>query len=109
MANGVIHRHWCYRDSAERWSSHQYGAGGELCLELGPDNWHQDLTGANMIESARRLLEGEASSPDQHGIVPSRHATTLGQDLRSRRLRLLVTPALSEWVDLSIPKPRRCA
>jgi sulfur-carrier protein adenylyltransferase/sulfurtransferase len=47
------------RGESERWSSHQYGAGGELCLEFGPDNWHPDLTGADMIESAHRLLQGE--------------------------------------------------
>ncbi len=79
------------RESEERWSSHQYGAGGELCLEFGPDNWHPDLTGAEMIESAHRLLEGETHSHGPMPVVQSRHATTLGQNLRGRRLRLLVT------------------
>ena len=82
------------RGTSERWSSHQYGAGGELCLEYGPDNWHQDITGADMIESAYRLLQGETPAPDQRAVVPTRHATTIGQELRSRRLRLLVTHQL---------------
>lgn len=86
------------RDSTQRWSSHQYGPGGELCLEFGPDNWHQDLTGADMIESAHRLLEGEAPSLSREAVIPSRHATTLGQDLRSRGLRLLATRELHDII-----------
>jgi ubiquitin-protein ligase len=27
----------------ERWSEHQYGSGGDLCLEIGPDNWLSDF------------------------------------------------------------------
>lgn len=27
------------RGENQIWSSHQYGVGGELCLEWGPDNW----------------------------------------------------------------------
>lgn len=86
------------RGSSERWSSHQYGAGGELCLEFGPDNWHHDLTGADMVESAYRLLQGETPAPDQQAVVSSRHATTLGQELRSCRLRLLVTHQLLDII-----------
>jgi sulfur-carrier protein adenylyltransferase/sulfurtransferase len=77
------------RGEAERWSTHQYGAGCELCLEFGPDNWRPDITGAQMIESAYRLLSGE------RGEVASRHATTLGQDLSSRTLRILITRELA--------------
>lgn len=85
------------RGTSERWSSHQYGAGGELCLEYGPDNWHPDINGAAMIESAHRLLQGEIAAPGgQQPDVPSRHSTTIGQDLRSRRLRLLATSPLLE-------------
>ena len=79
------------RGDARRWSGHQYGPGGELCLEYGPDNWHPDLTGADMVCSAHRLLEGERPTPDQTAEVASRHATTLGQDLRNTFSRLLVT------------------
>lgn len=76
----------------EWWSSHQYGAGGELCLEYGPDNWHPTLTGADMLESAWRLLSAEAPTA---GLVreeiSSRHETSTGQYLRSRHHRLVTT------------------
>ena len=32
----------------ERWSSHQYGGSGVLCLEYGPDNWHHDIKGVRL-------------------------------------------------------------
>jgi len=84
------------RNEQKRWSSHQYGAGGELCLEYGPDNWHPDITGSDMIESAHRLLEAEGGgSIDRQGVA-SRHKTTLGQDLRGQLGRFLVTRSLSE-------------
>jgi sulfur-carrier protein adenylyltransferase/sulfurtransferase len=70
------------RGDTTRWSQHQYGPGGEFCLEYGPDNWHQDISGADMIESAHRLLEGEQPEPGVAAEVASRHATTIGQDLR---------------------------
>jgi len=82
------------RDSFARWSMHQYGAGGELCLEYGPDNWHSDLTGAEMVRSAHRLLQGERPSAGEFGDVPSRHETTIGQDLRGKYARFLVSRAL---------------
>lgn len=83
------------RGDTERWSSHQYGPGGELCLEHGPDNWHPDVTGADMILSAQRLLQGERPAPDERGTVASRHKTTLGQDLRGKFTRFMATPALA--------------
>jgi molybdopterin/thiamine biosynthesis adenylyltransferase len=84
------------RGVEERWSSHQYGAGGELCLEYGPDNWHPDITGADMILSAHRLLQGERPATEVRGIVASRHRTTIGQDLRGKTTRFMLTPALME-------------
>jgi hypothetical protein len=84
------------RGDAVRWSSHQYGSGGELCLEHGPDNWHPNVTGADMIWSAYRLLQGERPAPDERGAVASRHRTTLGQELRGEFTRFMVTPALAE-------------
>lgn len=74
-----------------RLSSHQYGAGGELCLEYRPDNWDPSYTGAMMIESAYRLLEGEEPSPGVGARVESAHATTIGQDLRGATMRFLVS------------------
>jgi len=85
---------WPQDPEAPRWSGHQYGAGGELCLEWGPDTWHPEVTGAEVLRSAYRLLvsenplgEGEAAE------VPSRHRTTVGQDLRLAWYRLVVTEA----------------
>jgi hypothetical protein len=77
----------------ERWSGHQYG-NGELCLEIGPDNWQSTLTGVDMVRSAQRLLDLER--PKSKGALaalpaPSRHLTTQGQDLRGALSRLLVT------------------
>jgi hypothetical protein len=85
------------RGVEERWSGHQYGSGGELCLEFGPDNWHPDLTGADMVASAYRLLEGEQPSRGQAGEVASRHVTTLGQELRAERSRFLITRAQADF------------
>ena len=70
------------RGDDSRWSTHQFGAGGELCLEFGPDNWTPDMTGIQMIESAHRLLDGENPLSGERGIVSSRHATSLGLRLR---------------------------
>jgi sulfur-carrier protein adenylyltransferase/sulfurtransferase len=84
------------RGDTERWSSHQYGPGGELCLEHGPDNWHPEVTGADMIVSAQRLLRGEGPAADGQATVASRHKTTLGQDLRGKFTRFMVTPGLAE-------------
>jgi hypothetical protein len=82
------------RGDTTRWSQHQYGPGGELCLEYGTDNWHQDITGADMIASAHRLLEGEEPAPGVAAEVASRHQTTVGQDLRGVFSRFLLTRAL---------------
>lgn len=84
------------RDESSRWSAHQYGAGGELCLEHGTDNWHPELTGADMLRSAHRLLEGEAPIDGHRQVVASRHETTLGQNRRFEYSRFLVTPEFVE-------------
>jgi molybdopterin/thiamine biosynthesis adenylyltransferase/ubiquitin-protein ligase len=89
------------RGDDSRWSNHQFGAGGELCLEFGSDNWTPDITGAQMLQSACRLLEGENPAPGARGTVASRHNNSLGQILRSERTRLLLTRTLdaflAEW------------
>ena len=51
-----------------RLSNHQYGAGGDLCLGIRPDNWRPDYTGADMIRSAHDLLTEE--TPDEEGVGP---------------------------------------
>ena len=76
---------------SRRWSYHQYGDDGELCLEYGPDNWQPHLSGADMISSAYRLLSGEGPSKRNTVEVASRHALTLGQGVRGKVWRMLVT------------------
>lgn len=78
------------RGVQERWSFHQYGTGGELCLEFGPDNWHQDLTGADMLRSSHRLLTGEEEFALGGSEVASRHKESEGQLLRGRSNRLFI-------------------
>ena len=82
----------------KRLSSHQYGTGGELCLEYRSDNWVPSVTGSMMIESAFRLLSGEQSEDDQRGIVASAHQSTEGQRLRGTFCRFLLTPAFQNYV-----------
>ncbi len=79
----------------ERWSDHQWGR-GELCLEWGPDNWVPDITGAQMVESAHRLLLHEA--PNEIGeqpVAPSRHVESLGQQLRGSAVGFVLTRSLA--------------
>jgi molybdopterin/thiamine biosynthesis adenylyltransferase len=87
------------RGDDTRWSSHQFGPGGEFCLEYGPDNWTPDLTGIHMIQSTRRLLEGENPAPGETATVPSRHVETLGQQFRSAKTRALLTRSAQMALD----------
>lgn len=75
-----------------RLSSHQYGAGGNLCLEYRADNWETTITGAMMIESAHRLIAGERDLDGPE--LPSAHAVSLGQSARGSYFRFLLTPPL---------------
>ena len=88
----------------ERWSSHQYDATGDLCLELGPDNWHPDTHNAShMLQSTYRLLTLEADHAEDSGVeIPSRHQLTDGQLQRTEVFRWVVTPAARAALD-SIP------
>ncbi len=72
-------------------SRHQYGTGGELCLEIRPDNWEPEMTGAMMIESAHRLLSGEQAEDGESREVPEAHRTTIAQDVRGNIFRLIVS------------------
>lgn len=85
------------RDGQERWSGHQYGSGGELCLEWRPDTWHPDATGSHVLESAFDLLRGENPTGPNTGNVASAHKLTVGQDLRfGNYSRILLTSASRE-------------
>lgn len=62
------------QDAAARWSKHQYGDGGVLCLELRPDNWSPDATGADVLRSAFHLLDVENPEGEgEQGTVISGH------------------------------------
>ena len=93
------------REATQRWSTHQYGHGGELCLEWGPDNWHEEFTGADIIRSAYKLLFIE--NPKEKGlaqiVAPSRHSLTLGQQLQSTLWRFVVNDDLITYTR-SLPK-----
>ena len=87
------------REANQHWSRHQYGNGGELCLEWGPDNWHDEITGAEILCSAHKLLSTE--NPKGGGVLPtiapSRHSLTLGQELRLTFFRLLLDDGLVNY------------
>ncbi len=88
----------CPREANLHWSTHQYRS-GELCLEWGSDNWHEKVTGADMLVSAHKLLEIEnAAEEDSPQIVaPSRHLLTLGQELRPNCLRFIADASLTSY------------
>ncbi len=80
----------------EQHSSHQWGSGGELCLEFRTDNWDPTFTGAMLIESTYRLLSGECPAEDQRAAVPSSHRSSIGQRLRSAQFRAFLTQGLKD-------------
>lgn len=87
----------------QRLSSHQYGC-GDLCLEIRPDNWRQEFTGADMIESAYSLLVTEA--PDENGNsqhAPSAHNVPDTITLRSATFRFYVTPEVNQVLTKDAP------
>ena len=74
-------------------SGHQYGPGGDLCLDIRNDNWTPDVTGADMISSARRLLEAETPSEDGATVhAPSAHDFPNVLQLRSAVTRFYIDP-----------------
>lgn len=91
----------CYirpQRAGETWSRHQYGGSGVLCLERGPDNWDQAVTGVDMVRSAYLLLATErmrqlVSWPEP---VADRHTETHGQTLRFDPDRLVLTKGFFE-------------
>lgn len=82
-----------------RLSRHQYGAGGELCLEIRPDNWEPEMTGAMMIESAHRLLSSEQEVHRERREVPDAHRTTIAQDVRGNLFRLIMSEEAQQQLE----------
>lgn len=97
--------HICPRDKSERWSGHQYGAGGPLCLQWRADNWHHDVTGADMVCSAHELLSTE-QHPELPHAVPSAHRVTAGQEMRGSGRRFVATSQLL-FTSMALPLPSR--
>lgn len=91
------------RDEHARWSVHQFGAGGDLCLQIRPDNWSPDLMGWQLVDSAYQLLSGESPAPDVRADVPSAHRMTEGQQLRTAGSRLSLTRAIEGQLDMLEP------
>ncbi|TAN48897.1 MAG: hypothetical protein EPN21_13750 [Methylococcaceae bacterium] len=78
------------RNSSERWTIHQYGEGGPLCLQWRADNWQTHVTGADLVRSAFNLLTTE-QHPEQPGVVPSAHCLTEGQTMSGDEYRFVAT------------------
>jgi sulfur-carrier protein adenylyltransferase/sulfurtransferase len=87
------------RDGAKL-SNHQYGAGGNLCLEYRADNWESTVTGAMMIESAHRLIAGERTIDVE---LPSAHHVSIGQSARGSSFRFLLTTVAEERLKAVLP------
>ncbi|MDG4720064.1 MULTISPECIES: ThiF family adenylyltransferase [Thalassospira] len=83
-----------FPDGNVRLSAHQYGSGGELCLEFRVDNWEPDMTGAMMVESAYRLLSGERPAEDEQRDVPDAHRVTAAQAARGSTYRMVISDAV---------------
>ena len=84
-----------------RLSSHQYGEGGNLCLEYRADNWETSITGSMMIESTHRLIAGERDVDGPE--LPSAHAVSLGQSARGSYVRFLLTRQMEERLNAIAP------
>lgn len=89
--------------SNERLSPHQYGAGGELCLSIRPDNWLPEYTGAMMLESAYQLLSIEEPNPEtgEHETAPEAYTRTDGQLIRFKTHRAFLTAGMAEQLRLA--------
>lgn len=96
------------RGAVERWSSHQYGPTGELCLEFGPDNWKESVSGADMLQSGRRLLIGEVIEANGGGPVASRDRPVLAGSLKGKKLRFFMSIEAQRRMSL-LPVPSSVA
>jgi sulfur-carrier protein adenylyltransferase/sulfurtransferase len=91
------------RNAEGRWSTHQYvGPNGVLCLEYRSDNWRPEITGAQMLESAHRLVDIEnplgENRPERPVIAPSAHQLTLGQEVRNEWARWYLSESFERFL-----------
>jgi len=82
------------RDGRSRWTPHQFGDGGSLCLEWRTDNWRPEVTAADMLRSAHALLSTEQGEQAPPAAVPDAHQVTRGQNLRGEIARFVLTDQL---------------
>jgi len=87
------------QDPKARWSYHQFGAGGDLCLRIRPDNWSSELLAWQLVQSAYDLLSGENPASNVYAEVPSAHLVTEGQRLRTSVSRLSLTQPVREQIE----------
>ena len=81
-------------DPGLRLRDHQW-AEGSLCLEHRGDNWRPEITAADMIRSARTLLNADLGGGEQGAqALPAVHDLTLGQLLRGVVFRHLCSTDL---------------
>lgn len=73
-----------------RLSPHQYGSGGELCLEFRPDNWQSTYSGAMMLESAHKLIFSEQGKSTTFKPVENAHRTNIAQEARGEPFRVVI-------------------
>ncbi|MEP6899823.1 MAG: ThiF family adenylyltransferase [Rhodanobacter sp.] len=84
------------QDRVSRWSAHQYGDGGSLCLELRPDNWTSTASGADMLRSAHHLLEAEVKGDG--ATLSSAHHMGEVQAFNAGRMPVLVGAGCAERI-----------
>lgn len=85
------------RLEGERWSSHQWRS-GELCLEIRADNWLPEFSARDMLLSACKLLDTEATFDDlgRSMQVFSDHQITEVQQLGAHSFWLVISDELIE-------------
>ena len=78
-------------DNTIRLSQHQYGEGGELCLQYRPDNWHPDCRSTDVVRSAKSLLDATPKT-EFLSDVESEHPSDLPTVLAGYPRRFMLPP-----------------
>ena len=88
-------------NSSVRLSQHQYGEGGELCLQYRPDNWHHDCKSVDVVRSAKALLEATPKD-DTLSDVESAHPADLSSLLSGCSRRFMLPPDTARLLRLRL-------
>ncbi|MEP5757913.1 MAG: ThiF family adenylyltransferase [Litoreibacter sp.] len=88
-------------DDTVRLSQHQYGEGGELCLQYRSDNWHPDCKSADVVRSTKALID---ATPAHETIseVESAHPTDLASVLAAYPLRFMLPPKTADLLRIRL-------